>query len=203
MTPDQLAQELTITAKRLRAWLRVEYPRPAHEKWTAWELTSQQIAAARDRWGRDRRGETPAARKPLARSGGRASSDEAYVVDLCDRLLGEIGLRQHRFQWLRGDSGKTLPVDAYYPEAGIVIEYRERQHDRPAPHFDKPDRLTVSGVPRGEQRHRYDLRREEVIPKHALRLVVVKPDDLDADSHGRLKRHEQADLEVLRRLARR
>jgi hypothetical protein len=52
---------------------------------------------------------------------GRESSDEAYVLDLCDAVLGERGLRQHRFDWLRGDPGKngrsrTLPVDGYWPE---------------------------------------------------------------------------------------
>ncbi|TKA01403.1 hypothetical protein [Actinacidiphila oryziradicis] len=29
--------------------------------------------------------------------GGRENSDEAYAVDLCDEVLREQGLRQHRF----------------------------------------------------------------------------------------------------------
>jgi hypothetical protein len=52
--------------------------------------------------------------------GGRENSDEAYVLDLCDEVLGEQGLRQHRFEWLLGDSGAAgrrtrLPVDSYWP----------------------------------------------------------------------------------------
>ncbi|WP_084349426.1 hypothetical protein [Janibacter limosus] len=135
----------------------------------------------------------------------RANSDEAYVLDLCDQVLGERSRRQHRFDWLLGDVGKNgsarrLPVDGYWPGCGLVVEYRELQHDRPTAHFDKPDRLTVSGVHRGIQRAIYDARREELIPAHGLRLVVVKPADLDADARGRLRRSAEADLISLHRL---
>jgi len=34
----------------------------------------------------------------------------------------------------------------------VFVEYRELQHDHFVTHFDKPDRLTVSGVHRGVQR---------------------------------------------------
>ncbi|WP_309751901.1 hypothetical protein [Novosphingobium sp.] len=43
-----------------------------------------------------------------------------------------------------------LPVDAWYPELALVIEYRERQHSEAVKFFDQ--RETVSGVGRGEQR---------------------------------------------------
>ncbi|MEV8588955.1 hypothetical protein AB0424_18690 [Streptomyces sp. NPDC051180] len=137
--------------------------------------------------------------------GTREGSDEAYVVGLCDRILGESALPQHRFDWLLGDPGAggrrvRLPVDAYWPGHQLVVEYRELQHDQPVPHFDKPDRRTVSGVHRGEQRALYDARREEEIPAHGLRLVVIRPADLDADGRGLLRRTEEADIAVLERI---
>jgi hypothetical protein len=46
-----------------------------------------------------------------------------------------------------------LPVDAYFPERGIVVEYYD-QHEEAVTFFDKPDQLTVSGVHRGAQRRR-------------------------------------------------
>ena len=47
---------------------------------------------------------------------GRDTSDEFYVLNLCDQALAETGRRQHRFDWLRGDPGASgrrarLPVD--------------------------------------------------------------------------------------------
>jgi len=75
-----------------------------------------------------------------------------------------------------------------------VVEYRELQHDMPMPHFDKPQRMTVSGVHRGEQRALYDARRDEGIPAHGMRLVVIKPSDLDATARGRLRRNIDHDL---------
>ncbi|MFD9441539.1 hypothetical protein ACFWBR_06410 [Streptomyces sp. NPDC060006] len=137
--------------------------------------------------------------------GKRDDSDEAYVVGLCDQVLGETASRQHTFDWLLGDPGAggrraRLPVDAHWPGHQLVLEYRELQHDEAVPHFDKPDRLTVSGVHRGEQRALYDARRETEIPAHGLRLVVIRPADLDADNRGRLRRSQEADLVVLRKI---
>lgn len=137
--------------------------------------------------------------------GTRDESDEAYVVALCNQVLGETALTQHKFDWLLGDPGAGgrqagLPVDAYWPGHQLVVEYRELQHDQPMPHFDKPDRLTVSGVHRGEQRALYDARRDTEIPAHGLRLVVIRPADLDADNRGRLHRNREADIAVLRKI---
>jgi hypothetical protein len=141
----------------------------------------------------------------MRRMGSRDDSDEAYVIGLCDRILGEEALTQHRFDWLLGDPGAGgrqvgLPVDAYWPGHRLVVDYRGLHHDRSVPHFDKPDRLTVSGVHRGEQRALYDARRDTEIPAHGLRLVVVRPADLDADGRGRLRRDHEADLVALRKI---
>lgn len=133
---------------------------------------------------------------------GRETSDEHYVLDLCDAELGARGLRQHRFDWLRGDvspaSGRSvrLPVDGYWPELGLVVEFRESQHYEPTPFFDKPERMTVSGVHRGEQRRRYDERRDALIPEHGLRLVVIRTDDFEL--RGRRIRRQARDAEVVR-----
>jgi len=58
----------------------------------------------------------------------RKDSDESHVLDLCDAVLGRIALRQHRFAFLTGYRGHPPPVDAYYPDHRLVVEYRERQH---------------------------------------------------------------------------
>jgi hypothetical protein len=204
MTPSELAQELGISPKTLRAWLRETYSRRPHERYERWLLSEEQIRAARERWGGPRtaiRSPSPATRAAARRT--RGESDEAYVIDLCDEILAEAALRQHRFRWLVGDPGRggrraTLPVDAFYPGRGLVIEYRELQHDEPVPFFDRRD--TVSGVGRGAQRFLYDERREMEIRRHGLRLVIFRPKDLASDSRGRLRRNRERDLEALRRI---
>jgi hypothetical protein len=138
---------------------------------------------------------------------GREESDEAYVLDLCDDAMGVAGTRQHRFDWLLGDPGRTghrrrLPVDGYWADHQLVVEYRELQHDGPNAFFDKPERLTVSGVHRGQQRTIYDARRDELIPAHGLRLVVIKPSDLDATSRGRLRRSADQDIKAVAQMLR-
>jgi hypothetical protein len=123
--------------------------------------------------------------------GDREKSDEAYVLDLCDKALKVQGLRQYRFDWLLGDEGKSgkkasLPVDIYYPDLKLVIEYRERQHTESVPIMDR--RMTLSGISRGEQRRRYDERRRKEIPKHGLRLIEISFNDFDHDASKKIIR---------------
>ncbi len=130
----------------------------------------------------------------------RKDSDEYYVIDLCDEVLGLKASRQHTFDFLRGDGtpGKKLPVDAYYSELNLVVEYRERQHSESVAFFDK--KTTVSGVSRGEQRRIYDQRRRDILPKHGIRLIEISYADLRHDSRKRLVRDRQNDLIVIRKL---
>lgn len=135
----------------------------------------------------------------------RESSDEYYVLDLCDEVLGSKGARQHRFEWLLGDPGHNgrqvrLPVDSFWQDFGLVVEYRERQHEDAVPIFDKPDVLTISGVSRGEQRAIYDRRRDELIPAYGLRLIIINAHDLDAKANGKLRRTREADLSIVSEL---
>lgn len=130
----------------------------------------------------------------------RRDSDEFYVIDLCDEILGAKAARQHTFDFLRGDGtpGRRLPVDAYYPELNLVVEYRERQHAEELAFFDR--KTTVSGVSRGEQRRIYDQRRRDILPKHGIRLVEISYADLKHDSRKRLVRDRQNDLIAIRKI---
>lgn len=134
----------------------------------------------------------------------RSESDEHYLIDLCDRILGRTALRQHRFEFLVGDpSPKTkrrlvLPVDAYYPDLNLVVEVMERQHEEVAPLFDQ--RVTVSGVSRGEQRRVYDLRRAEILPKNGIYLIVLDVAKFPVSSRKKLLRRTEEDEIVLRKL---
>lgn len=121
--------------------------------------------------------------------------DEIYVLNLCDAVLNSPSERQHRFAFLVGDTGRKLPVDAYYPELALVIEYHERQYREAVPFFDC--RTTVSGVPRGVQRAIYDQRRRDVLPQHGIQLVEFSVEEF-ARKGRRLKRCEVEDVEVIR-----
>jgi hypothetical protein len=133
----------------------------------------------------------------------RADSDEAYVISLCDETLGVAAIRQHKFDFLLGDVGKNgqrrrLPVDAYYPDFQLVVEYREKQHMEAVSFFDKPNRMTISGVHRGQQRVLYDQRRREVLPQHGIQLVEFSFLRFECDFRQRLRRVHVADMKVIK-----
>lgn len=132
----------------------------------------------------------------------RAGSDEHYTLDLCDEVLGVPGIRQARFDWLRGDPsparlrGTMLPVDGYWPDLQVVVEFQEEQHSQPSPFFDR--RQTISGMGRSEQRRLYDQRKRTLIPEHGLRLVVIEKSAFSLKSR-KIDRDHARDLQIVRR----
>ncbi len=90
-------------------------------------------------------------------------------------------------------------MDAYWPSRSLVVEFYERQHTEAVAFFDKPDRITVSGVPRGEQRALYDERRRQLIPQHGLRLVVISLEAFE-NKRGKIVRSHDRDLDAVARL---
>lgn len=141
------------------------------------------------------------AKKSLAK---RANSDESYVIDLCDKVIGEKADRQKRFSFLLGDlhrDGKTrtrLPVDAYYETLNLVVEFMESQDAENVPIIDKPEKKTVSGVTRDEQRLIYEKRRFEVLPEHNIEVLAISYADFEHDSKNELLRNKDVDLEIVK-----
>jgi hypothetical protein len=135
----------------------------------------------------------------------RLKSDETYVIGLCDRVLPVKANRQKRFDFLLGDlhkNGKTqtkLPVDAYYEELQLVIEYKEIQNFRPRADFkEEEDEESKNMVSREEQRRIYDERRAKVLPENDISLVVISYSDFDYDEQNKIIRNEENDLKVVR-----
>ncbi|MFN8296707.1 MAG: hypothetical protein U0T69_10960 [Chitinophagales bacterium] len=125
----------------------------------------------------------------------RSASDESYVIDLCDEVLKLKAVRQHRFEFLKGDSGTKLPVDAWYSTLNVVIEFRERQHTEEVKFFDK--RQTVSGVGRGEQRKLYDQKRRDLLPQYGIKLIELDYSDFEHTRGKKLLRNKTEDLKVI------
>lgn len=136
------------------------------------------------------------------RQNKRKNSDEYYIIDICDEVLGKKAIRQHCFEFLRGDIcrnfplGKKLPVDAYYDSLNLVVEYYERQHTESVKHFNK--KTTISGVTRDKQRKLYDERRRKVLPEHGINLVVLSYTDFKHDTNKRLVRNRNEDILIVR-----
>ena len=102
-----------------------------------------------------------------------------YVIKLVEEIIGEKAAREQRFPWAQGDpSTRTrraamLPFDAVWESRKLIVEIDEDQHREATPHFDKPDRLTVSGVHRGHQRRIYDERRRAAAVREGYTLVAL------------------------------
>lgn len=120
---------------------------------------------------------------------------ERYLVTLLETILGPAD-RTKRFAWAVGDpSPKTgrvakLPFDAVWERRKLIVEVDEEQHRDATPFFDKPHRLTVSGVPRREQRRLYDIRKRTAAAAQGYVVVAIE--------WSRRKSPADADIELLR-----
>jgi hypothetical protein len=134
----------------------------------------------------------------------RLNNDENYVIDLCDIVLERKANRQKRFGFLLGDwhkDGKTrtsLPVDAYYGDLKLVVEFKEYQNTDVNSKFNKSNKQTVSGVNRQEQRKLYDERRAEVLPEHGIEMIILSYSNFSCDSNKKIIRNETNDLKVIK-----
>lgn len=133
----------------------------------------------------------------------RADSDEIYVLDLVAEIIDENYIGQMKFDTLLGDPGKSgqrrkLPVDAYFPEVNLIVEYREKQHSQSVNIMDR--RMTISGVHRGEQRKLYDLRKEKWAEDNNLKFLSISYNNLVHRTNGRLKRSIEEDRILLKNL---
>ena len=127
----------------------------------------------------------------------RTDSDEAYVLNLCDNILGTPSLRQFHLPFLVGDANTTLPVDAYYPRLKLVVEYREKQHSQEVRLFDH--KWTRSNMTRDQQRAKYDQLRRDLLPKHGLTLIEIDYSELPHMSGSRKLLRKTEDSPVLER----
>jgi hypothetical protein len=125
-----------------------------------------------------------------------------YVIGLVSELLGESPELEKTFPWAVGDvSPKTgratrLPFDAVWESRRLIVEVDEDQHRRPVPFWDKPDKLTVSGVPRGIQRHLYAGRKRAAAREQGYTVVEIPWERKPAPT----KRKREDDLKLLRSL---
>lgn len=143
----------------------------------------------------------------------RLNSDETYIIALCDKVLSLKANRQKRFDFLLGDLHKNgkkqtmLPVDAYYEELQLVVEYKEIQNFRPVAGFnkdkdkdeDEEDEESTKTVSREELRRIYDERRAKVLPENDISMVVISYSDFEYDDKNKIIRNKESDLKIVQK----
>jgi hypothetical protein len=99
-------------------------------------------------------------------------NSERLAIDLIAEILNtnEVVRNKGVFDWLCGDKGTKLRVDAYFPAYNLVVEYHGVQHF-------KVNKLMDRRTGRAEQRRKYTELRRKLIPKHDLKLLEIKYDE--------------------------
>ena len=132
----------------------------------------------------------------------RKNSDEYYLVGLCNELLNEKAVHQHKFNFLLGDfhrDGKTrtaLPIDAFYTDLNMAIEFYEKEDET----SEDATTLTISKVNRSEQRKKYAQRKRDVLKEKEIDLIEMDYDEFECDEEQKLVRNKEADVKILKEI---
>lgn len=143
--------------------------------------------------------------KGQQRKAARASSDENYIINLCDELLQQNASRQHKFGFILGDMHKdektrtALPVDVYYKESNLVIEFLQKKDEEDLV-SKNANRKTISGVGRAEQRKIYDLRKRKALKGKDIPVIEIDYASFECDDTKKLARNKDKDIKILKKL---
>lgn len=171
------------------------------EKNTYWYFIPSDAAVPTSPYKQQKK--NPESKKSLS---SHIDSDETYVIDLCDIVLGQQANRQKRFDFLLGDLHKDgisrtkLPVDAHYESLNLVVEFMEKKQTEDVAFSDKADVITISGVNRDQQRKIYNQRKRELIPKNNINLVMISYDDFQFDSQKKIVRDKENDIKKIQNI---
>lgn len=104
--------------------------------------------------------------------------NEQKAIDLITKIFQAKGVQRNKgvFDWLRGDTGMRLRVDAYFPAEKLVLEYHGIQKFQSSKLMDRRPG-------RAKQRRKYTRRRQKLIPAHGLKLLEVRYDEPLTEEH--------------------
>jgi len=124
------------------------------------------------------------------------NSDEYYLVNLCDELLQQKASRKHTFDTLVGNlhkrgKGRTkLPLDAYYENLKLVLEFFRKN--------EITEELDEEEKARKAQIKYYNQLKKKAILTKKLRLVEINYASFECDAENKLVKNSESDRSVLK-----
>lgn len=126
------------------------------------------------------------------------NSDENYLLDICDELLTQKASRKHTFDTLVGNlhkrgKGRTkLPLDAYYKDLKLVIEFFQK--DKPSEELDEKEQARVTQI------KYYDTLKKEAVLNKSFRYMKINYAQFECNETDKLVRNTENDTIVLKDL---
>lgn len=124
------------------------------------------------------------------------NSDENYLINLCDELLGKEASRKHTFDTLVGNlhkrgKGRTkLPLDAYYKDLKLVIEFFKQTST--VSELDEKEQARLAQI-----KYYDELKKEAVLAK-SMRYMKINFAQFECDENNKLIRNTANDKIVLK-----
>jgi hypothetical protein len=126
------------------------------------------------------------------------NSDENYLIDLCDELLDKKASRKHTFDTLVGNlhkrgKGRTkLPLDAYYKDLKLVIEFFKQTSA--VSDLDEKEQARITQI------KYYDELKKEAVLNKSMRYMKINHAQFECAENNKLIRNTENDILVLKEI---
>ncbi|MBC8756772.1 hypothetical protein H2O64_19010 [Kordia sp. YSTF-M3] len=126
------------------------------------------------------------------------NSDENYLINLCDELLDKKASRKHTFDTLVGNlhkrgKGRTkLPLDAYYKDLKLVIEFFKQT--TAVSELDEKEQARIAQI------KYYDELKKEAVLNKSMRYMKINHAQFECDEANKLIRNTENDTLVLKEI---
>ena len=125
-------------------------------------------------------------------------SDENYLFDLCDQILGQKALRQHLFHF--PDKGRNFPVHGFYPELELALYYRKPPQSEVVTHLKHISWISGRSIHREKEEEGFLQRCREQLSEKGIRFLEIHHSNFSYNKLERLKKDSQQDMTVLKDL---
>jgi hypothetical protein len=106
--------------------------------------------------------------KTVVRYGFKVSNQnpsEKYALGLISEITGVNFIPQKKWEWLTSEKGTKLPVDGYFEELNLVVEFDGAQHRKPL--------INMGGIEKHKTQIENDKIKDNEIPKHSIKLLRI------------------------------
>lgn len=94
---------------------------------------------------------------------------QALVQGYAEEILNCKAKVEYKFEWLISDKGYAMPVDIYFPEYNLIIEYNGQQHYMPIDFGGGSD----DAVTKFKSQIKRDKLKYRLIREHKIQLLVI------------------------------
>lgn len=124
--------------------------------------------------------------------------DENYLLDLCDEILDQKALRQHKFNFL--GEGRNLPFLGFYPNLNLALYYQKPPQSEVVTRLENINWISGRSLHREKEEEEFLQRCRELLSEKGIQHLEIHHSIFSYNKLKRMNRNLQKDKLTLENL---